>query len=77
MDVITTVTQKGQITLPKNMREKLGIKKYGKVHLRVAGNYLAVRPVKDILDLAGSFRPVRGKSLLKAREKMEKNYRRF
>ncbi len=29
MDVITSVTQKGQVTLPKKFRERLGIKLYG------------------------------------------------
>ncbi|MBU1071238.1 AbrB/MazE/SpoVT family DNA-binding domain-containing protein [Patescibacteria group bacterium] len=75
----TTVTQKGQITLPKAMREKVGIDIYDTVRVLVGKKYLRIEPVQDILDLAGKYVPVKNKgmSALKAREMMEKHYTRI
>lgn len=72
-----TVTQKGQVTIPKKFREKLGIKPYDKVNFEEKEGYLKITPVVDILDLAGKYQAPKGKTALKAREKMEKNYKRF
>lgn len=77
MQFITTVTQKGQVTLPKKMRDKLGIHKYDRVYLKIERNVVKIQPAKDILDLAESFRPVSKKPLLKAREVMERKYKRI
>jgi AbrB family looped-hinge helix DNA binding protein len=76
MTKTTTVTQKGQITLPKAMREKVGIDIYDTVRVRVGKKYLRIEPVQDILDLAGKYKAKKGQSALKAREMMEKNYSR-
>ena len=77
MAVITTVTQKGQITLPKIFRDRLGIKPYDRVRVRAAAKRITIEPTEDILDLAGSFVPKRKKPIMKAREEMEKHYGRF
>jgi len=76
MNHYSTVTQKGQITIPKKIREQLGIKKYGKVSLDVKNDILQISPVLDILDLAGSFKISDKKSVLDARKEFEKNYKR-
>ena len=78
MQIITTVTQKGQVTLPKRLREAVGIKEYDKVIIESGKNHLLVKPTKDILDLAGSFIPQKnkGKSPLQARIAHEKTYQR-
>ncbi|OGK35630.1 hypothetical protein A3A93_05220 [Candidatus Roizmanbacteria bacterium RIFCSPLOWO2_01_FULL_38_12] len=76
MQYTSTITQKGQITIPKKIREKLGIRKFDKIIISSEAEYVKVEPVKDILDLAGSFVPKKKVSVLKAREKMEKNYQR-
>ncbi len=74
---ITTVTQKGQITLPMWLRVEFGLKPYGRVRVEKGKGFIRVHPVKDLLDMAGTVKPIKGKSVLKAREEMERNYRRF
>ena len=76
MQVITTVTQKGQITLPKAIREAFNIDKYDKVTIEAKEDYIKIKPTFDILDIAGTFHPRRKKSVLKAREYMETHYKR-
>lgn len=78
MDYLTTITKKGQITIPKKLREKLGFKQVLKVALELeeGGKAIRVRPVSDILDLAGDFKSSKKGSVLKAREEMEKSYKR-
>ncbi len=71
---LTTVTQKGQVTLPKKLRDKVGIKKLDKVRIEQGNGYLKVIPTQDILEFAGIFKPKAGKSVLKARQKLEQNY---
>lgn len=73
----TTVTQKGQITLRKEMRDKLGIKSYEKVTVSLGKDHIKIKPVPDFLSLAGKFPITRGKSVLEAREYMEKHYKRI
>lgn len=77
MQVITAVTQKGQVTLPKQMRKQLGIKEYGKVSVEIDKDHIKIKPTFDILDIAGTFHPRKKKSVLKARKYMEKHYKRF
>ncbi|OGK19828.1 hypothetical protein A3D80_03915 [Candidatus Roizmanbacteria bacterium RIFCSPHIGHO2_02_FULL_40_13b] len=76
MQYQATVTQKGQITLPQALRDKLGIKKYGKVKFDLKKDHLKVSPVGDFLSYAGKFPITRGKSVLEAREAFEKRYKR-
>lgn len=76
MKSITTVTQKGQVTIPSEMRLLLGIRPYGRVGLKIGDGFVKIEPVEDILDMAGDVKPIRGRSALKARAWMEKNYKR-
>lgn len=76
MPSITTVTQKGQITLPIDIRKYLDVQSYDKVMISIKNSQVVVEPVKDILDFAGSILAIKGKSVLKAREAFEKNYKR-
>ena len=76
MQSISTVTQKGQITLPIEMRKRFSIEKYGKVRLEAVRDHIKIYPVEDILDLAGFLKPKNKKPVLKAREAMEKSYER-
>lgn len=78
MQVMTTVTQKGQITLPKFLRDSVNVRVRNKVVVKKAKDHLKVYPIKDILDLAGTYKPKKNKSksALKARESMEKQYKR-
>ena len=79
MQVITTVTQKGQVTLPKAIRDAFNIDKYDKVTIEAKEDYIKIKPTIDILDLAGTLHPRKNnkKSALDARKYMEKHYKRF
>jgi AbrB family looped-hinge helix DNA binding protein len=76
---MTTITQKGQVTIPKNIREMVSLGLRSRVYVEPAKGYVKIVPTKDILDMAGSVRPKKNKdkSVLAARKKMEKSYQRF
>lgn len=56
MDVPATLTSKGQITLPKSVRDALGLKEGDRVLFRVFEGRAVLSKVEDFLDLAGSVR---------------------
>ncbi len=56
MDVIATVTSKGQITLPKTVRDALALKPGDKVFFRVRENRATLARTRNFLDLAGTIR---------------------
>lgn len=73
----TTVTQKGQITIPVFLRTMFGLKPYSKVVLQAGRGYIKVKPVEDILDLAGTFKPKKKLRIDDARKALETSYHRF
>ena len=75
MQVLTSITQKGQITIPKHLRDKYKLEEYGKVTIEEGTDHIKIRPTQDILELAGSVHSVEGKSTLQARGEMEKRYK--
>jgi len=54
MDLAGTVTSKGQITLPKPVRDALGLRTGDRVLFRVHQGKAVLAKVPDFLDLAGS-----------------------
>jgi antitoxin PrlF len=50
------VTSKGQVTVPKAVRDALGIKEGDEVVFRVEGNRAVLARTPDFLDLTGSIR---------------------
>jgi AbrB family looped-hinge helix DNA binding protein len=54
MDAAAKVTSKGQITVPKVVRDALGIKAGDEVVFRVEGNRAVLARTPAFLDLAGS-----------------------
>ena len=54
MDVAAKVTSKGQVTVPKIVREALGIEEGDEVVFRVDGNRAVLARTPDFLELAGS-----------------------
>lgn len=80
MQVITTVTQKGQVTLPISFRRQLNINPYDKVILNISSDKKSIKiePTEDILDLAGTLTPRanKDKSVSDARKAMEDSYQR-
>ncbi len=54
----STLTSKGQVTIPKEIREVLGLKEHDKVNFVKRGGSVLIKPIKgDILDLRGSVKP--------------------
>ena len=56
MDVAARMTSKGQVTVPKAVRDALGIKEGDEVVFRVEGNRAVLARTDDFLDLAGTIR---------------------
>jgi AbrB family looped-hinge helix DNA binding protein len=54
MDVSATVTSKGQVTLPKSVREALGLEAGDRVFFRIHRGRAVLAKVENFLDLAGS-----------------------
>jgi AbrB family looped-hinge helix DNA binding protein len=54
MDAAARVTSKGQVTVPKVVRDALGIKQGDEVVFRVEGNRAVLARTADFLALAGS-----------------------
>ena len=78
MTYTTTVTQKGQITLPQTVRNKLNIRIREKVTIQIENDYIKIQPTVDILSIAGSLKKKVKPSdnILNARESFERNYSR-
>jgi antitoxin PrlF len=54
MDVPATLTSRGRVTLPKSVRDALGLKEGDRVLFRVFDGRAVLARVEDFLDLAGS-----------------------
>ena len=54
MEAAARVTSKGQVTVPKAVRDALGIKEGDKLVFRVEGDRAVLARTADFLDLAGS-----------------------
>jgi len=52
--LISRITQKGQITIPKNIREALRLEPNDQVVFVRRGNDIFIKPVKDVLTIRGS-----------------------
>ena len=55
MDAAARITSKGQITVPKAVRDALGIETGDEVVFRVEGDRAVMAKTADFLSLAGSF----------------------
>lgn len=56
MDVAAKVTSKGQVTVPRAVRDALGIREGDEVVFRVEGNRAVLARTPDFLALAGTIR---------------------
>lgn len=54
MDIAARLTSKGQITLPKAVRDALGLHEGDRVVFRVEGSHALLARTPDLLELAGS-----------------------
>lgn len=68
-----TLTQKGQITLPKAFREALAVEPYDSVQLVLDGDSVRIEPVPDLMELSGFLSGKRDTTISssKAREAFE------
>ena len=74
----TTLTQKGQITIPKTIREALHLVSKQKVRLSLAANgkVATIEPAEDFLTLAAQVGVAKKIDPLQARKQLEKRYER-
>lgn len=61
MEVAARMTSKGQVTVPKAVREALGIEAGDEVVFRVEGNRAVLARTREFLELAGSISVPAGK----------------
>lgn len=61
MDIQATVTSKGQITIPKRVRDALGIHEGDRLLFRLDRSGATIAKTADFLDLAGSVEVPAGK----------------
>ncbi len=56
MGVVTQyrMTRKGQVTIPLEIREKLGLAEGSEVDFELEGEYAKIRKAPSVFDLAGS-----------------------
>jgi AbrB family looped-hinge helix DNA binding protein len=54
MDVAARLTSKGQVTLPKSVRDALGLHEGDRVVFRVEGSYAVLARTADLLEMAGT-----------------------
>ena len=50
----TTITSKGQVTIPRDVRQQFGLKQGMAVTFAVEGDHIALRPAPAARDLAAS-----------------------
>ncbi len=74
----STITRKGQITIPKYLRQKLDIKIPGKMIFELDENNMSIRlkSTNNFLEISRNIRLKNRKNPLKARKYMEKMYER-
>ncbi|NPA40979.1 MAG: AbrB/MazE/SpoVT family DNA-binding domain-containing protein [Aquificae bacterium] len=53
MSLITRVSSRYQIVIPREVRNKLGIKEGDRIVFEIEGDTIKIRKVKDFLNLAG------------------------
>lgn len=77
MKEFSTITKKGQVTIPKSFREKLGLRYFTKIILDLdeSEGVIKIRASKDALDMAGELEIEDKDSILKAREALETSYK--
>jgi len=73
MTAVTTMTQKGQVTVPAFIREKLGLKASQKILFTMEGGHVCLRKAVSFLDLGGSLKTNKPFNI-KAMKKASKEY---
>jgi AbrB family looped-hinge helix DNA binding protein len=71
--MLATVTTKGQVTIPKNVRDRLNIKPNDRVDFLLEGDRAVLVPVKTLKDLRGVISARRHSSLAEERRTARRN----
>lgn len=73
MNNITTITRKGQVTIPSRFRKEMNLKRGRRVQFeKNIDGEVVVRPVLDFLSMRGFFKTTKKYSKIKARKIYEK-----
>lgn len=70
---LSTISSKGQVTLPAKIRAHLGINTKDKVQILIRDNEIVLKPVKSFRDLRGTIPFKKGNSREKAEEEVAKH----
>lgn len=70
--MLSTVTTKGQVTIPKDVRDRLGIKPSDRVDFVVKDDHVILIPVRPLRELRGVVRAMPGSSLASERRKAKR-----
>jgi antitoxin PrlF len=54
MGRVTTLTSKGQVTIPKEIRDKLGLKTHDKIRFSLEDGHATLQRLPSLEELAGS-----------------------
>lgn len=75
----STITQKGQVTIPKRIRDILLVKPYEKVQFKVdpVTHVVVLEPVQNILTLKNFLRKKSKVNTLDTKKNIEDNYKRL
>ncbi|BBO81233.1 hypothetical protein DSCO28_17990 [Desulfosarcina ovata subsp. sediminis] len=71
--MISTVTSKGQVTIPKEIRSLLNINPSDKVDFSVENGRVVLKPIKTLLNFRGSVPAKGGGDLAIERQKAKKD----
>ena len=74
---LVSITSQGQLTIPKDFREALGITSQAKAEIKLEGDELVVKPKKDFWSLGGSLKSkviLTDKQLRRARKAFETSW---
>lgn len=76
MSYSTTITKKGQITIPKSLREFLKLKESARVILELEKNkrIVKIKPASDFLEIAKKIKIKKKINPIQSRKYMEKFY---
>lgn len=53
MNNVSTLTQKGQVAIPKTIREYFGLKTFDKIYFKIEKGHIVAQPVLNIKDMFG------------------------
>ncbi len=56
MAYVVSITSQGQISIPAQIRRDLNLDKTRKALITIQGNKAVIEPLKDLLELKGSFK---------------------